>query len=74
MAEMKLRVIPEPAEGTRAVFVAQEGFKGPFIMGVGALDCLCGSCGAVLLKKIEEGQIKNLVLKCPMCGAYNEIP
>jgi uncharacterized Zn finger protein len=44
----------------------------PFIIGVGNLDLLCGQCGAILLKSVEEGQVRNVVLKCPACGTFSE--
>jgi predicted RNA-binding Zn-ribbon protein involved in translation (DUF1610 family) len=44
----------------------------PFIIGAGNLDLLCGQCGAVLLKSVEEGQVSNVVFKCPACGRFSE--
>lgn len=70
---IKLSVIPEPAEGTRTVFVIQGQF--PAFSGKGETDLVCGHCGQVLVEGIgADAVIKNVVVKCPKCGDYNEIP
>lgn len=69
----KLEVIPKPKSGTRTVLEPKSNVV-PVIKGVGNLDLLCGSCGETLVDGIDEGQIRNIVIRCPKCGAYNEIP
>ena len=71
--EVKLKTITKPAEGTRTVFE----IKGliPAFSGKGKTDLVCGNCGQVLVEGIgEDVVIKNIVIKCPKCGNYNEIP
>lgn len=67
----KMRVIPEPAPGTRGVLMP--GFKGPVLTSFGPLSYTCGACEAVLLKDMDFKQVKNAVVKCGGCGAFNEI-
>lgn len=69
--DRKLKTIPEPKPNTRTVFIAQVL---PIIKGVGNLNLLCGNCSAVLVKGIDEGHIRNIVVQCPICKFYNEIP
>ena len=42
--------------------------------GVKAQPHICGICRTMLVENIVHGQVGNIVLKCPKCGAYNEIP
>ena len=69
---MILRVIPEPEPRTRAVLKPKKGVL-PVIKGNYDLDLLCGKCKITLVKGILEGQIENIVIRCPNCKAYNEI-
>lgn len=32
----------------------------------------CGSCGSPLLVGIQPGQMRDVVLRCSMCRAYND--
>jgi hypothetical protein len=67
----KLGIIPEPKPNTRTVFTCQVL---PFIKGVGPLNLLCGNCNAKLVEGMNEGQVRNIVIKCPICKFFNEIP
>jgi hypothetical protein len=69
----RLPVIPPPPEGTASVLVAVGGFQGPFFKGEGAIDLLCGKCLHTLAEALHPGQVQNLVLMCPACGAYNAV-
>ena len=69
----KLRVIPEPKKGTRAVLEKDSQTEPVIFKGSGGLDLQCGSCEAILAKGVAEGQLRNLVLHCNQCGSYNEI-
>jgi phage FluMu protein Com len=71
--KVKLRTIPTPAEGTRTVFELRGLF--PAFTGKGETDLVCGNCGQVLVEGIgSDAIIKNIVIKCPKCGNYNELP
>lgn len=72
--DRKLKVIPKPEPNTRTVFEPKVGKVLPVIKGVGNLNLLCGNCDAVLIEGINEGQIRNIVIHCPICRYYNEIP
>jgi len=69
----KLKVIPEPKPETRTILEPKPNVV-PVIKGVGNIDLLCGNCGETLVEGISEGQIRNIVIHCPKCRAYNEIP
>lgn len=72
MPRIGLRVIPEPAAGTRSV-LAYTG-EGTVVMRGSAMghDYVCGACAAVLLEAVPRGQVRNVVVKCPACGAIND--
>lgn len=72
MVSRKLKVIPEPEEGTRAVLKPTSKDAATIIEGDGSLDLLCGTCGFTLAKSVNEGQLRNLVLYCYQCGSYND--
>jgi phage FluMu protein Com len=68
MKEVKLVVILEPASASRAVITG----NAPFFTGGGNTNLLCSSCNTILAEKVVDGQVKNLVFKCPKCGSYCE--
>jgi phage FluMu protein Com len=68
----KMQVIPEPAPNTRSVLAPT--FVGPVMSGAGANSYACGSCGTVLLDRVEYKQVQDIVVKCGKCQAFNEIP
>ena len=72
--DVKLKVIPKPKPQRRAVLEPKVGEVLPVIKGYGILNLLCGNCGAVLVKGINEGQIRNMVIHCPICRYYNDVP
>jgi len=69
----ELKVIPEPKLQTRTVLEPKPGVI-PVIKGAGNIDLLCGNCGETLVEGLREGQIRDIVIHCPKCRAYNEIP
>lgn len=72
---LKLPVIPEPESGTRVVFIQPPSSTShPFLKGGGPADLLCGKCAFQLARGIGSGQIENLVLKCPKCESFNDVP
>jgi phage FluMu protein Com len=70
--KISLPVIPEPKPNTRAVLVPAPGVI-PVIKGAGDLDLLCGKCKTTLIEGIYEGQIQNIVIRCPNCKSHNDI-
>jgi len=71
MMKIKLKIIPEPSEGTRTVMKPKVV---PAFKGDGDTDYVCGQCGVVLADKMRQGQVQNIVVRCPKCGKYNEFP
>ena len=67
----ELKIIPEPKPNTRTVFMTQTL---PVFQGVGRINQLCGNCKAKLTYKMNPKQINNIVIRCPICKFYNEIP
>lgn len=72
MIKRKLKVIPKPIEGTKAILIKKNG-DSIIIFGKGNINLVCGKCGSTLAKGISEGQVRNLVLYCNNCESYNEI-
>ena len=75
---MKMRVLlSKPSDKERAIFqkdsnMIKTKLLEPFILGQGSFSYECGLCGLTLIKSIDQGQVRNIVFKCPKCGAYNE--
>jgi hypothetical protein len=67
-----LKVIPEPDPGSRSVFI-QNGKESIVFSGRETEISLdCGQCGASLVVGLKQDQIRNIVLKCNQCGAFND--
>ncbi len=69
--DKKMWLVPEASIEKRTVL---ETTTLPLFEGKGATNYLCGNCGAILVKNVQQKQIKNLVFKCPICKFFNEIP
>jgi len=67
-----LPIISRPEPGNRVVLEPSPGVS-PVIKGTGDLDLLCGKCRMRLVEGIVEGQVQNIVIRCPNCESYNEI-
>lgn len=46
----------------------------PALRGEGAVDYLCGFCGAVIVEAVDRGQLQQLAFKCPTCVRFSEPP
>ena len=71
---MKLKVISKPKPYTRVILEPKLGEVLPVIKGNGDLNLLCGNCGTVLVEGINDGQIRDILIHCPICRHFNEIP
>jgi len=76
--DIKLKIIPKPEPKTRTVIILERGkletaFRGEG-EGKGNINLLCGNCNSKLAKNIHEGAVRNIVIKCAICGLYNDIP
>lgn len=68
---IKLEVIPKPAEGSQAIIT---NVKPPIIKGNGNVNYVCGKCGTILIENHTGGaHIINIVLLCSKCGSYNKV-
>lgn len=69
-----LNVVPKPDNGHRSILY-NDKVGSIFVRGEKhGVSYDCGNCETPLLIDIEEWQVKNIVLRCPNCGAYNESP
>lgn len=73
MPRLQMEVIPEPKPGSASVLVFDKKGKYVMIQGIGSTDYLCGACQNTICKGVEQGQIINLVFKCPDCGSFNRV-
>lgn len=64
-----LKLIEKPAEGTATVFNVPNG---PAFTSDGNVDYVCGMCKTVLAKRVNLGQIMNIVIRCHKCKRYNQ--
>ena len=69
--KIKLNIVAKPPEGSRTVIECKVS---PAFRGEGDTDYICGDCGTLIAEKMRRGQIKNIVVRCPKCGQYNEFP
>ena len=44
------------------------------LRGQGDTDYTCASCGKILLRRVLDKEIRNMVFKCPLCGMHSRIP
>ena len=58
----------------RAIFVWSGDKYSVYFEGEGNIDFQCGNCGGVLARRIWKLSCNNIIVKCPMCGSYNEFP
>ncbi|UCH02852.1 MAG: hypothetical protein JSV20_03440, partial [Candidatus Bathyarchaeota archaeon] len=66
-----LKIIPKSKPKTRTVYVSAVL---PVIKGKGDMDYLCGKCNEILVESINEGEVRNIIIRCPICRFYNNIP
>ncbi len=44
------------------------------VRGAGNTTFVCGRCRTVLIENAYHGQFRNIVIQCPKCDSYNDIP
>ena len=70
----QLKIIPEPKIDSVTLLLPKKGETLPLIKFDGDLNLLCGNCNEILVEGIiEEDQIKNVVIRCPICRSFNEV-
>ena len=45
----------------------------PLLRREGDTDYRCGACEAVLAEQVWQWEVRNVVFRCPSCGAHNEV-
>ena len=68
------KVIPEPEALTRSVIHGTSNQIPPFFTGTGNLDYSCGRCGALLAQRVWSLSMSDIVLHCPSCKSFNDLP
>lgn len=69
----RLTVLPAYDLGERSVLAAGPGQgRTPLFEGGGRHDLVCGTCDHVIARAVPDDRLRELVLKCPACGALNE--
>jgi hypothetical protein len=72
MPDVKLKVIPKPAEGVRILVKSDSRNSTILFKGKAGLDLRCGQCDAVLAEKVGENQFCGPVFLCGGCDSYND--
>lgn len=71
-SHIRLKVIPEPAPNTKAVF-EKLGSGTVLINGFDTgISYDCGTCGEPLMRGVQKGQVRGIVLRCGACCSYND--
>src|SRR5215207_10336359 len=73
IAERKSIVLDVVTAPRGGVTVLRKQSTDPFFMGGGADDLLCGQCNWLLLHAVDRRRLRNAVIQCPFCSAYNEM-
>jgi lipopolysaccharide biosynthesis regulator YciM len=68
---IKLKVIPQPAEGSRKLFATHD--RDALVRGIELVTYTCGNCDFVLAENVIPNTYTDIVFKCPSCKSYNEI-
>ena len=72
MLRIKLKRIPEPVEGTRAVVVPDRMMSPVIHCEDGDTEYVCASCETLLVLGRGDA-VQNVVIRCPKCWAYNDV-
>jgi hypothetical protein len=70
-SSIRLKIVPPPKAG-EAVLRKKTKDITPFFSAAGEMKWVCGSCRHVLAKGMTDGELKAMILKCPLCGSYNQ--
>jgi len=78
LEEIRCKVIPKPERNTKTIIGGGENYgKRPIFVGhdTGSRRYSCGNCNLVLIDNVGENvRLVNIVLECPDCRSYNELP
>jgi hypothetical protein len=76
MPTVRLTQILEPAPESHLLERPAAAVEdlGPFVLGTGDLDLVCGKCDKLLAGGLDaDKKLSDIVFKCQACGTYNEI-
>lgn len=68
----KLKTINKPSLITRSVIHGSGDKVPPLITGDGTVSYACGKCNSILAKNVWQNSVRNILVECPKCSAYNE--
>ena len=63
---------PEPGAATIIVDFDAPGTRRMEEQDSAGADLYCGQCGALLVTGMPKQRIKNAVIRCKLCRAYND--
>ncbi|MTD14942.1 hypothetical protein GIS00_13435 [Nakamurella sp. YIM 132087] len=72
---VRMAVVAEPDDPELARVFALPRPSAPgaaFLEGHGRIDCVCGHCGRVLMRRQRSvHRVPGLLFRCPACGSCN---
>ena len=71
--QIALNVIPEPDPNTRSVFIYDGEGTTVFTGYEVGVALICGQCKSNLVVGMRRKNIRNVVIRCKGCGAFNEV-
>ena len=78
MEEIRCKIVPKPERNTKTIIGGGENYgERPLFVGQGTgfRRYSCGHCKLILVDNVGENiALVNIVLKCPGCQSYNELP
>ena len=78
MEEIRCKIVPKPERNTKTIIGGGENYgERPLFVGQGTgfRRYSCGRCKLILVDNVGKNiGLVNIVLKCPRCQSYNELP
>jgi hypothetical protein len=78
LEEIRCKIVLKPEINTKTVIGGGENYgERPLFVGQGTgfRRYSCGNCNLILVDNVGESiGLINIVLKCPGCQSYNELP
>ena len=78
LEEIRCKIVPKPERNTKTIIGGGENYgERPLFVGQGTgfRRYSCGHCKLILVDNVGENiGLVNIVLKCPGCQSYNELP
>ncbi len=78
MEEISCKIVAKPEINTKTIIGGGENYgERPLFVGqgTGVRRYSCGKCKLVLIDNFGDNvRLVNIVLKCPGCQSYNELP